>query len=47
MQPQYSTKQMAYKRRRLLKRAAECGNVSQACREFGVSRKTYYKWARR
>jgi transposase InsO family protein len=47
MPPKYSTKQMAYKRRRLLKRAAECGNVSQACREFGVSRKTFYKWRRR
>jgi len=47
MQPKYSTKQMAYKRRRLLKRAADCGNVSQACREFGVSRKTYYKWLHR
>lgn len=47
MPPQYSTRQMAYKRRRLLKRAAECGNVSQACREFGVSRKTYYKWQHR
>ncbi len=47
MQPKYSTKQMVFKRRRLLKRAAECGSVSQACREFGVSRKTYYKWLRR
>jgi transposase len=38
---------MVWKRLRLLRRARECGNVSQACREFGVSRKTYYKWLRR
>jgi transposase len=38
---------MVWKRLRLFRRARECGNVSQACREFGVSRKTYYKWQRR
>lgn len=47
MPPQYSTMQSAYKRRRLFARAQACGSVSQACREFGLSRKTYYKWLRR
>jgi len=41
---QYSSQQVVWKRLRLFRRARECGNVSQACREFGVSRKTYYKW---
>lgn len=44
MPPQYSPQQMVWKRLRLFRRARECGNVAQACREFGVSRKTYYKW---
>jgi transposase len=44
---QYNFQQAVWKRRRLLRRAHQCGNVSQACREFGVSRKTYYKWQRR
>ena len=26
------------------KRYEERGNVSQVCREFGISRKTFYKW---
>ena len=26
------------------KRYEEIGNISQVCREFGVSRKTFYKW---
>jgi transposase InsO family protein len=38
---------MVWKRLRLLRRAKECRNVSQACREFGVSRKTFYKWQQR
>ncbi len=33
------------RRVRLLEHAAEVG-VSQACRTFGVSRKTYYQWAK-
>ena len=44
MPPKYIPQQMVYKRLRLLRRAQECRNVSQACREFGVSRKTFYKW---
>ncbi len=44
MPHQYSPQQMVWKRLRLFRRARECQNVSQACREFGVSRKTYYKW---
>lgn len=34
-------------RRRVILRAQELGNVSQACREFGISRTTYYQWFRR
>ena len=26
------------------KRYEEIGNISQVCREFGISRKTFYKW---
>ncbi|MEO7423342.1 MAG: helix-turn-helix domain-containing protein [Ornithinibacter sp.] len=34
-----------YDRRvRLIEHAAKIGNVSEACRVFGVSRKTYYEW---
>lgn len=34
-----------YDRRiRLIEYAAECGNITHACRVFGVSRKTYYEW---
>jgi len=36
---------IVYDRRvRLIQYAAACGNVSHACRVFGVSRKTYYQW---
>ena len=36
---------IVYDRRvRLIEYAARCGNVSHACRVFGVSRKTYYEW---
>ena len=34
-------------RRRVILRAQELGNVSQACREAGISRTTYYKWLER
>lgn len=35
---------IVYQRRvRLIDYAAECGNISHACRVFGVSRKTYYE----
>jgi transposase InsO family protein len=38
---------IVYDRRvRLIEYAARCGNVSEACRVFGVSRKTYYEWIR-
>lgn len=47
MPPQYNPQQMVWKRLRLFRRARECRNISQACREFGVSRKTYYKWQHR
>jgi transposase-like protein len=30
-------------RRRAILRAQELGNVSRACREFGLSRTTYYR----
>ena len=36
---------IVYDRRvRLINYAAEIGNVAEACRVFGVSRKTYYEW---
>ena len=36
---------IVYDRRvRLIEYAAKIGNVSEACRVFGVSRKTYYEW---
>ena len=47
MPSKYNPQQQVWKRTRLFRRARECRNVSHACREFGVSRKTYYKWQRR
>ena len=44
MPHQYSPQQMVWKRLRLFRRVRECHNISQAWREFGVSRKSYYKW---
>ena len=39
---------IVYDRRvRLIEYAARIGNVSEACRVFGVSRKTYYEWINR
>jgi transposase len=39
---------IVYDRRvRLIEHAARIGNVSEACRVFGVSRKTYYEWIKR
>jgi transposase InsO family protein len=36
---------IVYDRRvRLIQHAAKIGNVAEACRVFGVSRKTYYEW---
>ena len=36
---------IVYDRRvRLIEYAAKCGNVTHACKVFGVSRKTYYEW---
>jgi transposase InsO family protein len=32
------------RRKRLIEYAARIGNVAEACRVFGVSRKTYYEW---
>lgn len=32
------------RRKRVIEYAAQIGNVSEACRVFGVSRKTYYEW---
>lgn len=34
-------------RSRLLQEAAAEGNVAQACRRFGISRQSFYKWKRR
>jgi transposase InsO family protein len=39
---------IVYDRRvRLIEYAAKIGNVAEACRTFGVSRKTYYEWRKR
>ena len=39
---------IVYDRRvRVIEHAAKIGNVSEACRVFGVSRKTYYQWEKR
>ena len=39
---------IVYDRRvRLIEYAARIGNVAEACRVFGVSRKTYYAWLAR
>ena len=36
---------IVYDRRvRVIEHAAKIGNISEACRVFGVSRKTYYQW---
>jgi transposase InsO family protein len=35
---------IAHRRRRLLHLAEELGNVSEACRQLGVSRTRYYEW---
>ena len=40
----YTRRQQAYARLRLLKDAQRRGNISEACRRHGVSRKTYYEW---
>jgi len=47
MQPDYIARQQAHARTRLLRDAQTLGNVSEACRRHGVSRKTYYKWKHR
>jgi len=31
----------------VIRRAAELGNVSQACREAGISRALFYRWRQR
>lgn len=39
---------IVYDRRvRLIEHAARIGNVAEACRIFGVSRQTYYRWVKR
>jgi len=39
---------LVYDRRvRLIEHAARINNVAEACRTFGVSRKTYYEWVKR
>jgi len=34
-------------RLRVLRQAADEGNVARICRRFGISRKSFYKWKRR
>ena len=47
MQPNYVLRQRAHARLRLLQTAELIGNVSAACRLYGISRKSYYKWKER
>lgn len=47
MPPDYIRRQQAHARHRLLEDAQRLGNVSEACRRHGVSRKSFYKWKRR
>ena len=35
---------ISHRRRRLLELADELGNISEACRQIGVSRQRYYEW---
>lgn len=35
---------IAHRRRRLLELTDELGNVSEACRQMGISRTRYYEW---
>ncbi len=34
-------------RLRVLRQAADDGNVTRVCRRFGISRKSFYNWKRR
>jgi transposase-like protein len=34
-------------RLRVMARAQELGNMTQACREFGISRALFYRWRKR
>ncbi len=47
MRPDYERRKQAYARRRFLQFAARQGNISLACRLWGWTRKTYYKWKHR
>ena len=38
---------IAHRRRRVLELAGELGNVAAACRQVGVSRTSFYRWANR
>ena len=40
----YIIERRARMRMAWFKRFEQIGNVSQVCREFGISRKTFYKW---
>lgn len=40
----WEEKTVMEKRKEFIERAAECGNFSELCREYGISRKTGYKW---
>jgi len=40
----YIIERRARIRQAWFKRYEEISNISQVCREFGISRKTFYKW---
>lgn len=43
----WEEKTVMEKRKEFIEQAAECSNFSELCREYGISRKTGYKWLRR
>lgn len=43
----WKEKTVMEQRKEFIEQAAECSNFSELCREYGISRKTGYKWLRR
>lgn len=43
----WKEKTVMEQRKEFIEKAAECSNFSELCREYGISRKTGYKWLRR
>ena len=43
----WKEKTVMEQRKEFIEQAAECSNFSELCREYGISRKTGYKWLKR